>query len=294
VYGAAQFEIGGERITLGEDGVTDLEILCYYAYSPLYTGSSTHREIALANRCTPITIALNPPGVTLAPGATQQFAATVRGTTDPRVNWTLPNGGGTISSSGLFTASLTPGNYLVRAKSVVDSTVFADATITVAGGAGAVLSGSLTLHAHTSSAPGLSTDTLIDVTLTAEPEIVEANETPTFVVTAVSGTGKYTAEATSNCNRSPEVSDGTAVAASLIISDDLLVARLAVTFRGTRTHTSCTDPTTTTNFEGTLSDGRFVGTPVIVNGVIVAIDFGRSENSGPPSRVLVQTGRLVR
>lgn len=295
VYATAQFEVGGERVTLDERSVTDLQIVCYYAYSPLYSGSEERRETALANHCAPITVSVNPASVTLAPGASRQLAATVRGTTDPRVNWVLTAGAGTLSATGFFTAGTTPGTYLARAISVVDPGAFADVTITVAGGTASALSGSLTLHSHKDFAPGLSEDTRISVTLTVEPVPVQPDSTPRFTVSAVTGTGAYTAEATSGCNRPPEVRSGSAAFGTLTISPDLLVATLSVSFSGTSTHTSCTNPTTVTSFNGSLSDGTFIGTPVVVNGAIVAIDFNRSETIAtfPPPRVLVQSGRLV-
>jgi hypothetical protein len=62
-------------------------------------------------------------------GSPQQFQATVTGTTNTSVTWTAT--GGTINSSGLYTAGNTPGNYSVTATSVADSTKSATATVTV-------------------------------------------------------------------------------------------------------------------------------------------------------------------
>ena len=47
------------------------------------------------------------------------------------MTWVLPNGGGTISATGFFTAGTTPGTYAFRAISVVDPSAFGNATVTV-------------------------------------------------------------------------------------------------------------------------------------------------------------------
>ncbi len=131
IYSAVEYDLGGVRVSLNENSLTDLQILCYYAYSPLFTGLEERRETLLANRCSTIAVTVNPASVTLAAGAPQQFVATVIGTTDPRVTWVLPNGGGTISATGFFTAGTTPGTYVVRAISVVDPSAFGEATVTI-------------------------------------------------------------------------------------------------------------------------------------------------------------------
>jgi hypothetical protein len=56
-------------------------------------------------------VAVTPPQVKLAPGGTQSFAST-----PPKVTWSVKQaGGGTISTSGLYTAPATPGTYTVVA-----------------------------------------------------------------------------------------------------------------------------------------------------------------------------------
>lgn len=40
-------------VDFDEAGVTDLEVLCFYAYSPLFTGSPDERDGLLGNRCAP-------------------------------------------------------------------------------------------------------------------------------------------------------------------------------------------------------------------------------------------------
>lgn len=81
-----------------------------------------------------VAITINPATVTLVPGQTQQFAAAVAGTENPAVTWAvMPATGGTVTSSGLYTAPATVGTYTLVATSVVDTAVKATATITVAG-----------------------------------------------------------------------------------------------------------------------------------------------------------------
>lgn len=75
---------------------------------------------ALSVSCTPKVI---------APGATSQCSATVSGTGSAAVNWSAS--GGTIDSSGLFTAPANAGTATVTATSTQVSSETAQATITV-------------------------------------------------------------------------------------------------------------------------------------------------------------------
>lgn len=73
------------------------------------------------------TVTLTPKQVTLASGTQQQFTATTL--LNKGVNWTAT--GGTISTTGLYTAPATPGTYTVRATSTTDATRYAEAIATV-------------------------------------------------------------------------------------------------------------------------------------------------------------------
>jgi len=115
-----------------EHGVTDLQVLCYYAYSALYTGDPTARQQRLASHCG-ISVEVTPSPVQLSTGGTQQFAATVRGTSDSHVTWSTTAPGSTISNSGLFTAGSTGGTFTVTATSVVDPSAKGTAQVTVIG-----------------------------------------------------------------------------------------------------------------------------------------------------------------
>jgi hypothetical protein len=128
-FGAAVYSTlaGG----FAESSLTDVDILCFYAFSPLYEGSVDVRNQLLQGLC-PITVTVDPASVTVAPGGTRQFAATVTGTADPRVTWSAT--GGTISPAGLFTAGTVAGSFTVRAASVINPNAFGESTVTVASG----------------------------------------------------------------------------------------------------------------------------------------------------------------
>ena len=82
-----------------------------------------------------ITVSVSPLyGTNLGPSATQQFTATVVGSSNQSVTWTVPSGKGTITSGGLYTAPSAIGiqeDIVVRATSVADSSKSADATLTL-------------------------------------------------------------------------------------------------------------------------------------------------------------------
>ncbi len=84
-----------------------------------------------------ISLTVSPTTVSLTPLGTQQFTATVQGTSDTGVTWSVngvPGGNntvGTISSGGLYTAPGTLGSYTVTATSVALPTYAVNALVTV-------------------------------------------------------------------------------------------------------------------------------------------------------------------
>lgn len=127
-YSTVMQTIEGETISFDESDLTDLQILCYYAYSDLYKGDKDMRKQLTAGSCG-VSVDVTPKAATLGPGGKQQFAAKVRGTADPRVTWRVASGSGSISDTGLFTAG--QGNATVRAVSMADPNAFGEATVTV-------------------------------------------------------------------------------------------------------------------------------------------------------------------
>lgn len=81
-------------------------------------------------------VAISPDSATIAPLAQQVFAATVTGTADLSVTWTVAEGsaGGSVTASGAYTAPSATGTYHVVATSNADPARSATATVTVTTG----------------------------------------------------------------------------------------------------------------------------------------------------------------
>src|ERR1022692_4011045 len=76
-----------------------------------------------------VTVSISPVSAILLTSGTQQFTATVTGSRNEAVTWWAT--GGTVSSSGLYTAPTTTGTYTVTATSEANSTKSASATVAV-------------------------------------------------------------------------------------------------------------------------------------------------------------------
>ena len=83
-----------------------------------------------------VSVSVDPTGVNIVIGNTQQFNATVQDTFNTAVTWTVSGGSanGTISSTGLYTAPTTvptPAQVVIIATSLKDSTKTGTATVTI-------------------------------------------------------------------------------------------------------------------------------------------------------------------
>jgi len=137
-------------------------------YTPPQNGSGTFYVIATSQANSAATgaaavivpmpqLTIAPVTVTLPPGGTRTFAATLSGLTNTAVNFTIQeSAGGVINSAGLYTAPAADGFYQVVATSIDETNVTASATVTVtASSSGFTPTGSL----H--EARGLHTATLL-------------------------------------------------------------------------------------------------------------------------------------
>lgn len=83
---------------------------------------------------TPVSVSVSPSSTTVSAGGTQQFSASVTGSSNTSVTWSLSSAVGTISSTGLYTAPASVSSQqtvTVKATSQADTSKSASATITV-------------------------------------------------------------------------------------------------------------------------------------------------------------------
>ena len=105
-----------------------------------------------ASRTRPILVSLAPASKTMLVNGQQRFTATLSGSQDTRVGWSVVEGakGGSIDADGNYTAPATLGDYHVRATSVADPRVSAHASLKVTAADGsriALLPGTVTVPA---------------------------------------------------------------------------------------------------------------------------------------------------
>jgi hypothetical protein len=277
LYSMVNQSIAGRFVTYDETELTDLDILCYHAYSALYTSAvqGDQRGTLLAGKCADVTVSVQPGAATVAPGGSQQFGASVLGIEDLAVMWTAT--GGTISETGRFTAGSTAGTFAVRATSVADPTASGEATVTVAVPS-PVLAGHVTSTlVRTGAVSSQFTEISVDVALGG----------------AVSATGTYVATETVafECgtltrHNESEIFDATLGAATPP------TVMLILEARGTRTVTNTCPGSGEPVVEAVVHNLTLFGTQIVENGVVVAIDFNES-SSHPLSGTFVQTGTLT-
>ena len=128
--------ISGEYLAGEEEGrvtvtATSSEHPDHKGTTALTIGCSPTRRRA-AEQCEEVAIEISPQAVTLQPGATQQFTATVTGTSDTRVSWSASCG--SVGQAGLYTAPEAEENCTVTAASVAVPSKQAAATVEVSGG----------------------------------------------------------------------------------------------------------------------------------------------------------------
>ena len=80
-----------------------------------------------------VSVSIAPSAATLPEGGAQSFSATVTGSSNTAVTWSVAEGatGGAITTDGLYTAPFTRGTYHVLATSQADTSKSASATVTV-------------------------------------------------------------------------------------------------------------------------------------------------------------------
>lgn len=79
-----------------------------------------------------VAVTIDPESIEVAPLSTTQFIAAVTGAAAPTVTWSVTeSAGGTVDTTGLYTAPAGTGTFHVVARSTADTTAYATATVTV-------------------------------------------------------------------------------------------------------------------------------------------------------------------
>ncbi len=99
-------------------------------------GAVTGNSVAVTVTAVTITVAVSPSSASVQLGASKAFTATVSGTSNTGVTWSVTGGAanGTVSSSGVYTgpaAMPASSTVKVRATSAANSAVYAEATVTL-------------------------------------------------------------------------------------------------------------------------------------------------------------------
>lgn len=294
-YSTITQAVEGNLLEFNKGALTDLDILCYYAYSDLYEGDRDVRRQLLSQlpgnqRCV---FSVKPRTVTLTTGQTQQFEA-IGVPNGGAVTWTA-SGGAIDPNTGLFTAG-GAGTVTVRATTVADASVFAEATVTVPG---SILTGQL---GFAEVASGFSSNLSAFVR-------AEVRADGTIAVLQATGSQNSTATSQGGCYdpNSPDPNNPNVLLVTLTTTQN-------ITFDGgeyIRHAPSPSEDTLNLNISsgsyaaqdldpnncnistitGTISgSASLLGKPVLQNGQLVAVDFNRDFSIAGESRL--QTGRL--
>jgi hypothetical protein len=164
---------------------------------------------------TPVSVQLNQTSVSISTGAQEQFVATVQGTTNTAVTWSVDSvsggnsTGGTVTQSGMYTAPTLAGTHTVTAASVADPSKSASAAVTVQGNVTITISPASALlnpgatEQYSVSLQGLSNNSItwsVDGTVGGSSSV--GTITPSGLYTAPSAIGAHTISATSAADSS--------------------------------------------------------------------------------------------
>ncbi len=116
-----------------------------------------------------VAVAVSPPSASINSCRSVNFVATVSGTSNTAVTWTVQEGsaGGTVTAAGVYTAPSTAGTYHVVATSQADSTKSAVATVVV-------------------------TDQIVSVAVSPSSATLQAGGSQTFTATVTTTCGTFT------------------------------------------------------------------------------------------------------
>ncbi len=109
--------------SLTATGATTAPGTLQFAVKQPGNGSQTGNSVAVTVTAVPVVVKVSPSSASVNLGATQTFTSTVTGSSSTGVTWSVVSGGGTISSTGVYTAPATmPASTAVSIKATSVST----------------------------------------------------------------------------------------------------------------------------------------------------------------------------
>jgi hypothetical protein len=211
-------------------------------------------SIITVSQPTQVSISVSPGTANIQTGGQQQFTASVFGTSNTGVAWKAT--GGTVATTGLYTAPSTAGTYTVTATSAADSTKSASSSITVSQPTQVSISvspGTASLQAggqqqFTAMISGTSNTA---VTWTASGGTI----TTTGLYTAPSAAGTYTVKAVSAANSSTSASATVSVSALQTVSINISPTSLAMPEKWQQQFSATVSGSANTGVAWTVSKG---------------------------------------
>ncbi|HLJ48623.1 MAG TPA: choice-of-anchor Q domain-containing protein [Bryobacteraceae bacterium] len=203
-----------------------------------------------------VNVAVTPPSMSLMGNQSQSFTATVSGSANNGVSWSMSPNVGTLSSSGVYTAPGTVSSsmtVLVTATSAADSSKLASATVTLVPIAVSV-SSSVSLAAgqsnqFTATVTGTSQN---GVSWSMSPQVGTLSSTGLYTAPAtVSGAQSVTITATSVADPTKSASSTVALTASLVVSVNPSAVTLGA--NGTKQFTATVTGASNTNVVWSVS-----------------------------------------
>jgi len=214
-----------------------------------------------------VQVSVTGPSAPIAPGATAQFTATVTGTTNQAVTWSVdpigPVNVGTVSGTGLYTAPAAAGTFTVRATSAADSAKSGAAQVTVSAPAITV---SVTPASPTVVAGG-TVQLAASVTNASNPNVTwettggsvspaTASTTTTFTAPGTAGTVTVTARSVADATKTATATITITAAGNLTLSP----AALSIVPGGTQQFTALLGGSPTAAVAWSLLEGAVAGT----------------------------------
>ena len=224
-----------------------------------------------------ITVSINMKSVSLQEGSQQQFAATVKGTTNTAVVWSVDSkdggnsGDGTITAAGLYTAPIQSGTHRVTATSQADASQSASATVTVMAESVSIsispTTASLGPRAQQQFTASVSGTTNTAVTWSVDSQSGGSSNAGTITAaglyTAPAQAGTHTVTATSQADSSKGASASITVAVSVTsisVTPSTATLIAAATQQFTATAQDGSSPSVNWSVDGVAGGNSTVGT----------------------------------